>query len=207
MRATRRTRRASRAPSSTRTTPFAVRPNAIQRFRWGSAVAAEPKTVMGMAPLSTSRITLGRWPFAMTMGIPLAQAIFAAVGEVVSIDETMMDAFAAVAGSGPAYVFYLAEAMSAAAVQIGFNLDQADLIVRHTIAGAGNLMVALAADSTDPADPTDVPSSPAALRAAVTSKNGTTHAATTRMDELGVMEAIITAVRAARDRGRELAQE
>lgn len=167
--------------------------------------------VIRVMPNTPARIGQGMTAIAMGCGAragddALAQAIFAAVGEVVSIDETLMDAFTAVAGSGPAYVFYLAEAMSAAAVRLGFNQKQADLIVRKTIAGAGNLMVASPDEQTDPTDQTSVPLSPAALRAAVTSKNGTTYAATTRLDELGVMEAIITAVRAARDRGRELAQ-
>ncbi|MCH7873254.1 MAG: hypothetical protein IID33_16280 [Planctomycetes bacterium] len=167
--------------------------------------------VIRVMPNTPARIGQGMTAIAMGCGAQagddaLAQAIFAAVGEVVSIDETLMDAFTAVAGSGPAYVFYLAEAMSAAAVRLGFNQKQADLIVRQTIAGAGNLMVASVDEQTDPTGQTGVPLSPAALRAAVTSKNGTTYAATTRLDELGVMEAIITAVRAARDRGRELAQ-
>ncbi len=163
--------------------------------------------VIRVMPNTPARIGQGMSAIAMGCGAQsgddaLAHAVFAAVGEVVLIDESLMDAFTAVAGSGPAYVFYLAEAMSAAAVRLGFNQEQAELIVRQTVVGAGNLMAASAAESSGTPD---ARSSPAALRAAVTSKNGTTYAATTRMDELGVMEAIITAVRAARDRGRELA--
>jgi pyrroline-5-carboxylate reductase len=175
----------------------------IRSNRIAQVLGAEgnPRVIRVM-PNTPARIRQGMTAIAMGEGArggddALAKAVFAAVGEVVSIDENLMDAYTALAGSGPAYVFYLAEAMSAAAVRLGFSRDEADLIVRQTVAGAGNLMVASAQGPT---------SSPAALRAAVTSKNGTTHAATTRMDELGVMDAIITAVRAARDRGRELAQ-
>ncbi len=158
--------------------------------------------VIRVMPNTPAQIGMGMTAIAMGAGTAagddaLSQAVFAAVGEVISIDENLMDAFTAIAGSGPAYVFYLAEAMSAAGVRLGFSHEEADRIVRQTIAGAANLM----ADSGNGPTP-----GPAALRAAVTSKNGTTHAATTRMDELGVMDAIITAVRAARDRGRELAR-
>src|SRR5690606_20111285 len=67
----------------------------------------------------------------------LAVELFTAVGRVVRIDEDMMDAFTAVAGSGPAYVYYLAEAMVKAATEVGFDRDTALWIVRWTIAGAG----------------------------------------------------------------------
>lgn len=118
--------------------------------------------------------------------------IFGGVGPmVVTIEESLMDAFTAVAGSGPAYVFYLAEAMIQASVRLGFDEPTARDIVRETIAGAGNLL----ADSAE---------APEKLRAAVTSKGGTTEAACKKLDEAGVMPAIVEAIRAARDRGREI---
>jgi pyrroline-5-carboxylate reductase len=121
-----------------------------------------------------------------------AQQLFRAVGHlVVPLDESMMDAFTALAGSGPAYVFYLAEAMVSAAVEVGFDEPTAIHIVRETIAGAGGLLAA----ATE---------SPAALRAAVTSKGGTTEAAARVLDHARVHEAITQAITAARDRGREL---
>jgi pyrroline-5-carboxylate reductase len=122
-----------------------------------------------------------------------AVEIFTALGRVVTIDESLMDAFTAVSGSGPAYVYYLAEAMTRAALDVGFDQDTAQWIVRWTIAGAAALL-----------DATDQP--PATLRAAVTSKGGTTAAALSVLDAAEVMEAFARAVRAARDRGRELAE-
>lgn len=122
----------------------------------------------------------------------LAVEVFSAVGRVVRIDEPMMDAFTAVAGSGPAYVYYLAEAMTRAAMEVGFDRDTAGWIVRWTITGAAALL-----------DATDQP--PETLRAAVTSKGGTTAAAAGVLDSAGVMEAFVRAIVAARDRGHELA--
>lgn len=123
----------------------------------------------------------------------VAMRIFGGVGRVVvRIDESLMDAFTAVAGSGPAYVFYLAEAMMRAATELGFDEETAGRVVRETVAGAAEMLAG--ADA-----------SPAALRAAVTSKGGTTEAAVRVMDEAGVMGAVVRAIAAARDRGRELA--
>jgi pyrroline-5-carboxylate reductase len=121
----------------------------------------------------------------------LAVDIFSALGRVVRIDESLMDAFTAVAGSGPSYVFYLAEAMTKAAVEVGFDPDTAGWITRWTIAGAAALL-----------DTTDQP--PATLRAAVTSKGGTTAAAAAVLDQSAVMEIFTKAIKAARDRGIEL---
>lgn len=124
----------------------------------------------------------------------LAIDLFTALGRVVRIDESLMDAFTAVAGSGPAYVYYLAEAMVRAAMEVGFDRDTAQWIVRWTVTGAGALM-----------DAADQP--PETLRAAVTSKGGTTAAATAILDSSDLREAVVKAIKAARDRGEELARE
>lgn len=123
--------------------------------------------------------------------VSLVKQLFASVGDVVELDEPMIDAFTAVAGSGPAYLFYLAESMTNAAVTLGFDDDTARRIVERTIIGSAALLEASEDDA-------------ASLRAKVTSKNGTTHAATTTLDDHQVMEIIITALTAARDRGIEL---
>lgn len=121
-----------------------------------------------------------------------ARRIFDAVGATALVDESMIDAVTAVSGSGPAYVFHLAEAMEEAARSLGFPPGDARTFVRQTIVGAAGL---LARDDADPA----------ALRSAVTSKGGTTEAAVRVLDDAHVREAVVRALTAARDRARELA--
>lgn len=119
--------------------------------------------------------------------------LFRAIGPLVErIDESLMDAFTGLAGSGPAYLFYLAEAMIEAAVACGFDHAAADRIVRQTLAGSGLLLAAEA----------ELP--PETLRASVTSKGGTTAAAVRVLDEDHVRDSFVRAIIAARDRGREL---
>ncbi len=122
-----------------------------------------------------------------------AERLFAAIGDVVRIGESQMDAFTAVAGSGPAYVFYLAEAMAAAAARMGFDQETAERIVRRTVAGASGLM-----DKSGEA--------PGELRRAVTSPGGTTASAIGVMEEAGMFETVVEALRAAKARGAELAR-
>ncbi len=123
-----------------------------------------------------------------------AEALFRGIGPlVIRIEEGLMDAFTAVAGSGPAYVCYLAEAMIRAGIELGFDPGTAAEIARVTIAGAGAMIAAPGGD-------------PATLRSAVTSKGGTTAAALDVLESQGVMDSIVRAITAARDRGRELAR-
>jgi pyrroline-5-carboxylate reductase len=108
--------------------------------------------------------------------------------------EEQLDAVTALSGSGPAYVFYFIEAMMRAGAELGLSADQARLLAVGTFDGAA----ALAAQSAD---------APSVLRANVTSKGGTTHAAITMLDERGVMEAFVAALHAAARRAKELGDE
>ncbi len=121
-----------------------------------------------------------------------AASLFQGVGPVVvTLPEALMDAFTAVAGSGPAYLFLLAEAMIAGARRVGLDEATARSAVIQTLAGSSAM---LAADIRDPAE----------LRAAVTSKGGTTEAAMDVLLGEGVIETWAKGIEAARDRGREL---
>jgi len=121
-----------------------------------------------------------------------ARRLFTGIGRlVVTIDESMMDAFTAVAGSGPAYVFYLAEAMVRAAVELGFDEKTATDMVRETVAGAGAMLG-------------EAFETPGELRKAVTSKGGTTEAAIGVLERERTGDAMVRAVRAAEVRGKEL---
>lgn len=128
---------------------------------------------------------------ATAADVAFAKMLFGAVGEVVETEEAMIDAFTAVAGSGPAYVFLLAEAMEKAACAVGFDEATAAKIVRQTIAGSAELMARS-------------PQSAAALRQAVTSKGGTTEAALAVLGAGGFEDVMSRAIEAARDRGRAL---
>jgi pyrroline-5-carboxylate reductase len=154
--------------------------------------------VVRAMPNTPAQLGLGATAFALgpsaTEGDGLtASNMLAALGPlVIWIDESLMDAFTAVAGSGPAYLFHLAESMTAGAIAAGFDPATADRIVRQTLAGSAALLAAEA--GTSPAD----------LRARVTSKGGTTEAALNVLTQAEAYEAMVAAVVAARDRGREL---
>lgn len=124
----------------------------------------------------------------------LAVTLLSAVGSVVELeDEDLMDAVTAVSGSGPAYVFLLAEAMTAAGIDAGLPSELAKKLAEATVAGAG----ALIEESED---------APDQLRINVTSKGGTTAAALgVLMADDGMHALLRRAVLAARDRSVELA--
>lgn len=124
----------------------------------------------------------------------LARKLFAPISKVITVDEAQMYAVTATSGSGPAYVFLLAELMEQAATQLGIDQADARTLVAQTILGAARMM-----DETG--------EQPGALRTAVTSPGGTTEAALRVMFERHVPEIIVQALTAARDRGRELDQK
>lgn len=115
------------------------------------------------------------------------------IGEVVEVDERWMDLVTAVSGSGPAYFFYLAEALENAAVEQGMDPEVASSLARETLWGAAKTVKET---GRDPAD----------LRKAVSSPGGTTLAALASMDEAGFVRIISEAVDAARRRAGELAR-
>jgi pyrroline-5-carboxylate reductase len=124
----------------------------------------------------------------------LAADLLAAIGKVEwTSDEGLMDAVTAVSGSGPAYVFLLAEAMAKAGVAAGLPAELANRLARETVAGSGELLNRSLLEA-------------ATLRQNVTSPGGTTAAALeVLMDPGGFDEILIKAIAAATRRGRELA--
>ncbi|NML13898.1 pyrroline-5-carboxylate reductase [Azohydromonas caseinilytica] len=122
-------------------------------------------------------------------------ALLAPTGRRVWVaQEADLDAVTAISGSGPAYVFYVVEAMIAAAERMGLSTEQGRELALATVAGAA----ALAQQSED---------SPAVLRERVTSKGGTTHAAISSLEADGVRDAFVRALHAAQARARELGDE
>ena len=125
----------------------------------------------------------------------LVEQVLAPTGQSLWVDaETDLDAVTALSGSGPAYFFYMVEAMMAAAQQLGLSAEQGRRLALATCGGAA----ALGLQSSE---------SPTVLRERVTSKGGTTYAAITSMQADGVGEAIQRAVLAAARRAKELGDE
>jgi pyrroline-5-carboxylate reductase len=120
-----------------------------------------------------------------------AAAVLGSVGLAVRVEESLLDAVTGLTGSGPAYLFYVAEALIAAGAAEGLPADTAEALVRQLFLGAGTLLA-------------KSPESPTRLRENVTSPNGTTAAGLAALAAAGGREAVIAAVRAATARSVEL---
>lgn len=118
-------------------------------------------------------------------------ALLGTAAEVVVLPEDQFDAVTGVSGSGPAYVFALAEAMVAGAEAVGLDHDDAVVLVEQTIAGAGALLAGSDHSATE-------------LREMVSSPGGTTLAGLAVLDERGLDAAVTAAIEAATARSREL---
>ena len=122
------------------------------------------------------------------------ERLLAATGLVVRVPESSLDAVTAVSGSGPAYGFYLIDAMAEAGVLLGLDRELALRLAAATVEGAGALTVRTKGH-------------PAVLRERVSSPGGTTVAAVAELDAHGVRAGIVAAARAAHARSVELAQD
>jgi pyrroline-5-carboxylate reductase len=123
--------------------------------------------------------------------LALTETILGPTGLVVRVAEKHLDAVTAVSGSGPAYAFYLIDAMAEAGVLLGLPRDLATRLAVATVEGAA----ALAADSGE---------HPVVLRERVSSPGGTTVAAVAQLDAHGVRAGVVAAAQAAAARSREL---
>ncbi len=158
--------------------------------------AAAPQRAVVRAMPNTAAL-VGRGAAAIAAGrhatdahLDTAEQILTAVGTVVRLPEEHLDAVTALSGSGPAYLFLVAEALVEAGVLVGLTRDVADGLVRQTLLGAATLL-----ERSD--------EQPDALRAAVTSPAGTTAAAVRVLEARGVRAAFLDAVAAAAARSRE----
>jgi len=124
----------------------------------------------------------------------LVSDLLSGSGDVHVIDESQQNALSAISGSGPAYAFYLAEAMANAGVAMGLDEKLAVDLARATVAGAGKML-------SDPA------ANPGELRKAVTSPKGTTEQAILTFDEQGIPKIIAAGTQAAAARAAKLSEE
>ena len=121
-----------------------------------------------------------------------AEALLAATGKVIEVPKKLQDAVTAISGSGPAYIFYVVEAMIEAGVVLGMPRSTATELVVQTLFGAATMIK-------------ETGQHPTVLREQVTSPGGTTAAALRELDDHKVRAAFISAMEAAAVRSRELA--
>jgi pyrroline-5-carboxylate reductase len=154
----------------------------------GRIVRVMPNTPM---LVSAGVSALCKGPGATQADLDWTERLFAACGRTVRLEEPLMDAVTAVSGSGPAYFFYLIEAMVAAGVEEGLSPEAALELAVQTCRGAAELLCRSG-------------ESPQSLRAKVTSPGGTTQAAIEVLQGAGVQETLVRAIRRAAARSREL---
>ena len=162
------------------------------------ALGGAPRVLRAMpnigSAVRSSATALATGRFADEGDATVATELLQAVGEVVRVPESMLDAVTALAGSGPAYVYLLMEAMAEAAATLGLPEAVARRLIPQTVFGAARL--ARESEQT-----------PAELRAAVSSPGGTTVAGVRVLEDAGFRQALVAAVGAAAARSRELGRQ
>jgi pyrroline-5-carboxylate reductase len=157
----------------------------------GPAVAVVRAMPNTPAVVGAGASAIAAGPTATSADLDWAQSVLEAVGVVVRVGEDKLDAVTGLSGSGPAYVFVLAESLIEAGVLVGLTREVAEVLAVQTILGSGALL-----KSSD--------EHAAALRAAVTSPGGTTAAGLRALEAGGLRAAVLDAVVAATDRATEL---
>ena len=154
-------------------------------------VRVMPNTPM-LVGEAMSAISAGK--HASAAHLALVEDLLGSVGRVVRVPESQQDAVTALSGSGPAYFFFLVEAMIDAGILLGLpRAVAADLIIQSAVGAARMLR--------------DTGEHPVTLREAVTSPGGTTIMAIRELENHGVRAALLAAIEAARDRSLELGRE
>jgi pyrroline-5-carboxylate reductase len=136
-----------------------------------------------------SAIAAGR--AAGTADLDWAEAVLSAVGTVVRLPERLLDAVTGLSGSGPAYMFLVAEALIEAGVASGLPRETSSTLVVQTLLGSARLLA-------------ETGEAPEVLRSSVTSPGGTTAAGLRALEDRAVRSAFLAAVEAATERSRQL---
>jgi pyrroline-5-carboxylate reductase len=134
---------------------------------------------------------IAKGEYATAEDLQIAEAIFAAVGKAVVVEEKHLDAVTGLSGSGPAYVFLFVEALADAGVKVGLARDVAGLLAAQTVLGAAKMVL-------------ESGRHPAELKDLVASPGGTTIAGLYALERGGLRGTLIEAVEAATIRSREL---
>jgi len=167
-------------------------------IRIATVEAALPDGIAVVRAMPNTPALVGEGMFGISPGtsctgerLIYVRELLANGGKVVVVDESGQDAVTAVSGSGPAYVFYLVEAMVDGGVEAGLDAETARILATQTLVGAAKLLKTSDDDAAE-------------LRRRVTSPNGTTAAAIEAFDERGVHDALVAGVLAAAHRSAEL---
>lgn len=131
--------------------------------------------------------------YATEEHLRIARTLFEAIGSVSVVDEEQMHAVTALAGSGPAYVYYMVEAMEQAAREAGLDDGVAKSLILQTLSGAADMLLTTGKH-------------PSVLRAEITSPNGTTQAGIETLQNNGFPDAIIKCIKRATERSHELGE-
>lgn len=156
-----------------------------------AVVRAMPNT---SAAVQESATAVAAGAHAGPAHLATAETIFRAVGDVMTVDEDLLDVVTGLSGSGPAYVYRLIEAMIHAGTELGLEGPLARRLAIQTLVGAARMLETSRED-------------PGALRERVTSPGGTTMAALRALEDRGFAAAIREAIGRAADRAREMSEE
>lgn len=175
------------------------------RLPAGTPVVRAMPNAPSVVGAGVSALAKGR--FATHEQVDEVAALFESVGGVLTLPEAQLDAVTAVSGSGPAYFFLLVEALVDAAVAAGLSRPVATELVVQTMAGSAAMLLEQIQQERQAADVSAdfrADTTPAQLRAAVTSPGGTTAAALRELERGGLRAAVDQAVRAAKSRAEQL---
>lgn len=155
----------------------------------GTAVIRSMPNTSCTIGLSATAICQGRW--AKRENMETARRLFQAIGIVVEVPEEAMDTVTGLSGSGPAYIYYMVEAMQQAGVEAGLNADIARQLTLQTLLGAAHMLM-------------ETKEEPAELRRKVTSPGGTTMAGLEALRRYQFEKAVQSAIFRAKERSKEL---
>ncbi len=161
-----------------------------KRLPEGTAVVRAMTNTPALVEEAMTVLAPGR--AAVDTDVAVAQELFSPLGKTIQLSESHLDAVTALSGSGPAYFYYLVEAMTDAAILLGLPRSTAHELIVQTLVGAGAMLRGTG-------------DHPVELRETVTSPAGTTINAVRELERHRVRAAIVDAVEAARDRGRDIA--
>ncbi|HJV46121.1 MAG TPA: pyrroline-5-carboxylate reductase [Bacillota bacterium] len=143
------------------------------------------------ATIGLSATGICKGAYANDQHVAIAQYIFESIGMVALVEEHQLDAVTGLSGSGPAYIYYLVEALQAGAVQAGLDEQVSRELILQTLIGAAHMLKETGED-------------PATLREKVTSPNGTTQAGLDMLRSFDFEKALISCVLRATERSKEL---